>query len=502
MQLTYLLLALPLGAFASSFQTVPHRRHHARAAKRQAIKVADTLQPELSIPSTGGQKAVFAHHMIGNTYGYTQDTWTSDVQLASSKGLDAFALNFGSDSWQPQRIQDAYSAASGTGFKMFVSMDMTVMPCASQSDADNLFNTFVAPYLSHPSQMMYQGRPLVSTFSGESCTFGFGSVNDGWNYFTSKASMFFMPAFNNDPATAASWSAVDGLFPWNSGWNYQPTNEAVIDTTVINALGGKPYMAAVSPHFFTHYGANSFNKNFLFPSDNFWFANRWALVVSQRNLFDLVEMTTWNDYGESSYLGPLNGDEPTGTTWTSGFDHTPLLDIAAYYISAFKTGNAPTITEDAIYLWSRPHLKGASAPDPIGVPTYADTTDDVIYALVLATSTASVQVCAGSSCQTFTANPGVNQFTVNMVPGSGMSASMTRNGQTVVNVDGGSFTVEGSPSLYNFNIAVFGATSNGGSPSSPGSSPGSSTAGSSSSSSSSSSSASPTSASAAKCKKK
>ncbi|KZP01429.1 glycoside hydrolase family 71 protein [Calocera viscosa TUFC12733] len=396
--------------------------------------------------------------MVGNTYPYTQDTWASDISLASSKGLDAFALNFGSDSWQPDRIADAYAAAeaSGTGFKLFVSMDMTVNDCSSASDADTLFNTFVAPYLSHPNQMQYQGKPIVSTFSGETCTFGQADTNSGWLYFTSKASMFFLPAFNNDPSIAASWSAVDGLFPWNSGWNYQPQNEAVIDTSVISVLGGKPYMAAVSPHFFTHYGADSFNKNWVFPSDVFWYPNRWALVVSERDLFDLVEITTWNDYGESSYVGPLNGAEPTGTTWTDGFDHTPLLDVASYYISAFKTGNTPDITQDAIYLWARPHLKDASAPDPIGQPSFADTTDDLIYALVFATSAASVQVCAGSNCQTFSATPGVNQFSISMNPGSGMSATMTRNGGTVVSVDGGSFTVEASPQLYNFNIAVLG----------------------------------------------
>ncbi|KZT59037.1 glycoside hydrolase family 71 protein [Calocera cornea HHB12733] len=437
--------------------------------------------------------------MVGNTYSYTQDTWASDIQLAHSKGIDAFALNFGSDDWQPQRIADAYAAAeaSGTGFKLFVSMDMTVNQCASTGNADSLFNTFVGPYLNHPNQMQYQGKPIVSTFSGENCMFGQSDTNSGWLYFTSKGSMFFLPAFNNDPKTAASWSAVDGLFPWNSGWNYQPQNEAVIDATVIAELGNKPYMAAVSPAFFTHYGADSFNKNWVFPSDAFWYANRWALLVSQRNMFDLIEITTWNDYGESSYVGPLNGAMPTGTTWATGYDHTPLLDVASYYITAFKTGNTPDITQDAIYIWSRPHLKDASAPDPIGKPDFADSTDDLIYALVFATSSADVQVCAGSNCQSFTANPGVNQFTVGMNPGSGMSATLSRNGQTVVSVDGGDFVVEASPSLYNYNIAVVGATGNG-APNGSSSSPGSS--GSDSSATSSSSSASATSTSPSKCK--
>ena len=81
--------------------------------------------------STDGQpKLVIAHHMVGNTYPYTKSDWANDIALASSAGIDAFALNVGSDPWQPDRVKDAYDAAaeSGTEFKMFMSFDMTCVP--------------------------------------------------------------------------------------------------------------------------------------------------------------------------------------------------------------------------------------------------------------------------------------------------------------------------------------------------------------------------------------
>jgi glucan endo-1,3-alpha-glucosidase len=58
---------------------------------------------------------------------YTRDDWVRDIQLASSKGIDAFALNYGSDLWEGARIADAYQAAldSDTGFKLFLSPDFT-----------------------------------------------------------------------------------------------------------------------------------------------------------------------------------------------------------------------------------------------------------------------------------------------------------------------------------------------------------------------------------------
>ena len=73
------------------------------------------------------RKYVFAHHMVGNTYPYTEDDWASDIELASANGIDGFALNIGTDSWQAGQVKNAYSAAekSSSGFKMFISFDMT-----------------------------------------------------------------------------------------------------------------------------------------------------------------------------------------------------------------------------------------------------------------------------------------------------------------------------------------------------------------------------------------
>jgi glucan endo-1,3-alpha-glucosidase len=57
--------------------------------------------------TTTGPKYVVAHHMVGNTFPYTLQDWTDDIQLAHSKSIDAFALNMGIDGWQPARINDA-----------------------------------------------------------------------------------------------------------------------------------------------------------------------------------------------------------------------------------------------------------------------------------------------------------------------------------------------------------------------------------------------------------
>ncbi len=58
-------------------------------------------------PRDDAPKVVFAHHMVGNTFPYALQDWVDDINLAHAFGIDAFALNIGSDSWQSARVQDA-----------------------------------------------------------------------------------------------------------------------------------------------------------------------------------------------------------------------------------------------------------------------------------------------------------------------------------------------------------------------------------------------------------
>ena len=95
-------------------------------------------------------------------------------------------------------------------------------------------------------------------------------------------------------------------------------------------------MAGASPWFFTHYGADTWNKvspasasfahdltlgqqNWLFKSDTLW-TDRWDQLLTLAPQF--VEIITWNDFGESHYVGPIEGIQPMSQAWVNGFDHT------------------------------------------------------------------------------------------------------------------------------------------------------------------------------------
>lgn len=103
--------------------------------------------------------------------------------------------------WEPARVSDAYTAAAnlGTEFKLFISLDMAYvalltavlaivftsccseLPCAT-SDEVTIIRNYINTYASHPNQLWYQDRLIVSSFSGQNCLFGQGNFNDGWNY--------------------------------------------------------------------------------------------------------------------------------------------------------------------------------------------------------------------------------------------------------------------------------------------------------------------------------
>jgi glucan endo-1,3-alpha-glucosidase len=72
------------------------------------ISSTSTAQPTAG--SSGPQKYVVAHHMVGNTYPYTLKDWADDIALAHHSGIDGFALNMGKEVWEPARVSDAYVA--------------------------------------------------------------------------------------------------------------------------------------------------------------------------------------------------------------------------------------------------------------------------------------------------------------------------------------------------------------------------------------------------------
>ncbi|KDQ55491.1 glycoside hydrolase family 71 protein [Jaapia argillacea MUCL 33604] len=399
---------------------------------------------------------VFAHFIVGNTRSFTVSDWAQDIALAASKGIDAFALNVGRDDYEASKVADAFTAAADTGFKLFLSFDMTSLPCSGAGDATTLRN-YILNYDTHPSQLKYNGKSLVSTFGGEYCTFGTGNLNQGWMNAvkTGMPPIHFIPAFFIDPGAFEGMTVMDGAFNWNSGWPSGASDGNFdSDNNYVAHLEGRTYMANFSPWFFTHYGANSFNKNFIFRADDWHFSHRWELIIANRDVVGLVEAVTWNDFGESHYLGPRHGDQAGSEAWTNGYDHTDWLDLLSYYIEAYKTGIYPSIEKDRIFLWARLSPAAANAPDSVGKPNHWDWTQDYLWAVVLLTAPAQVQLSCGTTRNTYTVPAGLSRLQLPFSQSCSVQASVIRDDLTTLTLAPNGFNFQTNPSSYNFNAFV------------------------------------------------
>lgn len=407
--------------------------------------------------STNGSntgKVIIAHVIVGNTYSYTKQQWIDEIKMASAQGIDAFALDFGYDSWQAGQMDSAYDAAvsSGTGFKMLLSLDFTVLSCSD----NNIITTNIVKYKNHAAQLKdSSGNMWVQTFDGGNCR-----TDTQWNSVlrNNGINIKFVPAFFNDETNTKMkdmFPSINGDFLWGGAW---PKGNNVLDWSEDDyrisrsGLSRPPdvYMTTVAPLFFVHYSG----RNSIWRSDDHLYARRWEDLFSHRALVDAVQIVTWNDYGESTYIGPIGKDMPSGTTWVTGFDHTPFLQMTGYYAWAFKTGQYPTITSDKIFFWGRPHSKNAGASnDGIGKPTNSDWTSDNLWIVLFSTGSGSLKVTMGSSTSTFSVVAGVNKFTLGLAQASSVTAVLTRNGSQVFSVQG-VVTYTNSPSTYNWNYAA------------------------------------------------
>ncbi|KAJ7655695.1 glycoside hydrolase family 71 protein [Mycena polygramma] len=407
--------------------------------------------------------------MVGNTYPYCLDDWTADIEEAAANDIDGFVLNVGKEDWQRDRVAMCFEAAAALSvpFSLFISFDMSSIPASLESDVQVLCG-YLTAFGKHPSMFRYRGKVVVSTFSGEAATFGQeGELDEAWSFAKGRMQnlvpIHFIPAFFVDPARYPGMSAIDGVFNWNGGWPLHLTPNhsrsdielAVLDTDKHHRLrlSGRTFMAAVSPWFFTHYGADSWNKNWIYRGDDWLLARRWEQLIDVRSEIDIVQVISWNDYGESHYICPtVRGAQPASHAWVDGFPHGAWLRLNSYFARAFKNGTYPSIDQDHIFMWGRPHPRAASARETVPRPKNWELTDDVFWVIVLCTAPATVLLYTGDSDpKTVEVEAGLTKLSRSLEVGKGMRVVILRRAVTVAECNAEGFCFEGTPAVHNFN---------------------------------------------------
>ncbi|KAG1805459.1 glycoside hydrolase family 71 protein [Suillus subaureus] len=388
---------------------------------------------------------VFAHFMaslsdtptVQNSYSYAESDWTNDITIAQNIGIDGFALNIAANDYEVDRIVDAYAVAEALGFKLFYSFDMSYT--WQQSDMVNI----IANHSSSPRESY--GEDFWASFKSSLQSQGIDIT--------------LAPAFTTyrDPSDATSlvstFPSIDGFFNWPADVDANLTTATDLAyQAAVSSLSG-PYIMSVSPWQFKNLdGAGDWVEY----SDTLW-NYRWQQAVNDVKP-DIVEIVTWNDYGESHYIGDINPNVYLGTQaplYVNGFTHAAWRDVAQYYILWFKTGFAPTITKDEVVFWYRAWPKAVNCSTG-SLPRNAAYPEDAVFALVMLKDTATITLAIGSNTVTFTAGAGV---TMGSVPFPSEDSqipyiAISRDGTTVVDTHGSMYVNQTGCTYYNFNPFV------------------------------------------------
>ncbi|KAH8658315.1 glycosyl hydrolase family 71-domain-containing protein [Xylariales sp. PMI_506] len=359
--------------------------------------------------------AVFAHFMVGNVPSWDATNWFVDISDAHAVGIDAFALNIAAGyEYNDLQIGNAFAAAEKYfdtfGFQLFFSFDYAGNGAWAEQDVIDLINT----YSSSEAYYKYDGKPFVSTFEGP------GNADD-WVTIKSDTGCYLVPDWSSAGATVAiglGGGVADGLFSW-AAWPYAGESMSTyVDASYSLALDGKPYMMAVSPWFYTN--LPGYDKDWLWNSGDLWY-DRWQQAIFYSTggnpAPEWIEILTWNDFGESHYIGPLDDSQYDAFTigeapynYAEAMPHDGWRTQLKWVTDLYKTGSAES-GEESIVMWYRTSFASACGTGDTTGNTASQlqieyspadiVVDQISISVLLASPVDSMEVLYGPNSYTF-----------------------------------------------------------------------------------------------------
>ena len=393
---------------------------------------------------------VFAHYMIIEQP--LNGDYTNDINLAKGAGIDAFAINYGgwNANWEQMEAQLSkfYTQAASLSFKVFLNFDLTsVTDPAMIVRLSNLYH-------SHDAQLLVDGKPMLSTFQ----------ANDpSWDWHSAVLSkltttpLFIPGTFSQDPSLAYSTSKffADGLFPWIRT-DLSTDDDAALDAAYAanRTATGKKWIAPVAPWFFKRFSAD---MNWANKQDDGIFVQKWLHLLKLQP--DFIEIVTWNDWGESSYIGPANpaAENEDGGCYWSFYDHSAFLKMTKFFTRAFHAGETSvTVSKDEedIFMFYRTQPAMTNGVNKIlPLPEHADSMHDDVFVVSFLNESASVSLTSGDNKPvTYTAPPGVGKNAVAFGLGNQTLCAQREGGS--LNVDKTGPAVSGQWKDYNGNVVA------------------------------------------------
>ncbi|MDP9435927.1 MAG: glycoside hydrolase family 71 protein, partial [Actinomycetota bacterium] len=364
-----------------------------------------------------------------------EDRWRlrdleQEVRQASAAGLDGFAVDIlqlgdtGGRQWTG--INQLLEAAQNVdpGFSIMLMPDMSG-PGMVEKDAATLAEHVAHLGASPAAHRLADGRLVVAPFTAERRSVAF------WTQFLAlmrerhDQPVAFLPLFQDERDWRSAFARISyGMANWgnrNPAWN-DPTetdaDSALGRAAAVRALG-KAWMQPVSVQ-------DQRPREGIFDEAENTGNLRSTWQVARDSGAEYVQIPTWNDYAEGTHIAP---SAQNGPAW---------LDLNAYYLTWWKTGTAPAIVRDSVYLTHRgqPHSARPKYAQTLLMERRGRTSSparDTVEALTLLTAPAMVQVTVGGATHTCQVDGGVDTCTVPLAPGR-VSAAVVRSGAPVAQV--------------------------------------------------------------------
>jgi hypothetical protein len=451
------------------------------------------------------QRMVFAHYMVTNQdyQGNTDPTqeakiaaYEREIQQAQAAGIDGFALNVGG--WLNQNYYIIYSAQIfeaaarlNSGFKLMFSADMC---CGNaMADVEDMVRRFANDPRYSQVYFKYNGKVVLTTFSGDNVGTAFwqqvkSDLASGSTPSTTTEpqalaevagapsnapiNIFLVPAFfwgGEIPSTASvqqgfnQWSStIDGSFYWGiagvpgSGGSLDQVPSSESYASVVHG-GGKLYMAPICLQF---WGANA-NRYYEY-SGAAGMRKMWLDAINVTHP-EWVEIITWNDFIEGSYVSPI--DDPNKYPFANFLDttgvpsstlgyfhsHQGATALLPYFIQWYKTGVPPPLTEDAIYWFYRTQSMNSNPGTPaVSAATNHGPVADVIYVTANLSAPATLKVTSGSQVSSFNLPAGSSDVQAPFMVGSTPVFEVDRNGAAAIAPVSGTDAIQGSPQFNDY----------------------------------------------------
>jgi hypothetical protein len=344
----------------------------------------------------------------------------TEINQAADSGIDGFTVNIMSWSgrnWETTVNLFKAAKASGRNFTIVPNVDAT--SGAVNADVNTIATKLAELYKYEDAYRLSDGRYVLSSFKAEGRSVAWWtSVRNALSakgVKTAFIAVFLDSSERNQRAFAPISYAVGDWGTRNPEGIYNRPDRAAI----AHSLGVK-WMSGVGPQ-----DVRPNQRLYAEARNTETLRAAWGRSISDDA--DMVQLVTWNDYSEGTSIAPSVGHG------------SAFLDISSYYASKFKSGTAPKIAKDNVYVTHRtqfvnatPSFSHALMSSTLGGSRTTPVDQAEVYAYL--TGPAKVTLTVGSTSKTFDAPAGVFTATVPLALGT-VKASVVRSGATVAKVD-------------------------------------------------------------------